>query len=178
MLLKHGYYYLTVKRCMYMETIGLFPILVSSSKAKHRRKQEESVQRFNRISCTGRATPRPQLSLPSSLSLSFPPSPSVSLFLCYWILVSLPERGECVGLVNGITGNIWKYRWPFMIDRIVGFQNNFNRWKGAFLPIGCVSLRLSTGQSCYSKSIRDYCHCSVQFHKLWLVASKTILKIA
>lgn len=170
MLLKRGYYYSTVKRCMYMETIALFPILVSSSKAKRRRKQEERVQRFNRISCTGRATPRPQLSLPSSLSLSFPPSPSVSLFLCYWILVSLPERGECVGLVNGITGNIWKYRWPCDWQDC-WFSKLFQQMKRGFFA----------NRMCFpSVEYRTEIIFTVvfQFHKLWLVDSKTILKIA
>lgn len=107
-------------------TITIIPTLVSSSKAKPRRKQEETVQRFNRISCIGRATLDQSFPFPH-LFLSFPPSPSVLLFLCYWILVSLPERGECVGLVNGITGNIWTYRWQSVFERIVGRQNNFYR---------------------------------------------------
>lgn len=91
-------------------TIALFLTLVSSSKAKPRRKQEETVQRFNRISCTGRATLDHSFPFPHLFLSLFPHLP-LSLFLCYWILVSLSERGECVGLVNGITGNIWSYRW-------------------------------------------------------------------
>jgi len=55
-------------------TIALFLTLVSSSIGKLRRKQEETAQRFNRISCTGRATldhsfPFPHLFLSLFLSL-------------------------------------------------------------------------------------------------------------
>ncbi len=158
MLLKRGYYYLTVKRCMYMETIALFPILVSSSKAKRRRKQEESVQRFNRISCTGRATPRPQLSLPSSLSLSFPPAPSVSLFL-FWLDIGLiaGERRMCWS-GEWDYWDIWKYRWHFTIDRTVGFKIISTDEKGLFcqsdvFPFGWVQ-------------DRDYCHCSLSVSQI------------
>lgn len=147
-------------------TITIIPTLVSSSKAKPRRKQEETVQRFNRISCIGRATLDQSFPFPH-LFLSFPPSPSVLLFLCYWILVSLPERGECVGLVNGITGNIWTYRWQSVFDRIVGRQNNFYRWEGFFFFCQLdVSHRLCKGENWHSKSIGVYCHCCVQFYKL------------
>ncbi len=144
MLLKRGYYYLTVKRCMYVETIGLFPVLVSSSKAKRRRKQEESVQRFNRISCTERATPRPQLSL-----ISFALFSSVSL--CFY------ATGYCRREENVL---VW---WMGSLG-ISGSTGDI-LWLTGLLVFKIIS----TGEQ-----DRDYCHCSVQLNKLWLVESKTI----
>lgn len=166
-----------MRKIHYTETIALFPILVSSSKAKTRRKQEETMQRFNRISCKGRVT----------LHHSFPfPHLFRSLFLHHSVSMLLD-----ISLIAGERRMCWSGEWDHweyldiqvtsMIVRIVGCQNNFNRRRAFlffyFYPVGCVSHRLCNKEGFYSKSVGDYSHRCILFHKLWLVDGKTALNM-
>lgn len=103
-------------------------------KTKPRRKQEETMQRFNRISCTGRATPQPQLSL--SL-MSFSLFSTVSLCPSVSMLLD-------VGVIAGERRMCWSGEWDHweFLDIQVTLCDWLDRWVlNAFLEmrriLGC-----------------------------------------